>query len=493
MSSVNIQKTILLVFIHGFKGNDHTFQNFPQDLRALIAHTLPQLNVVSIVYPQYETKGDLKECVARFKEWLIDKVIDLEVEARTPSPTVDPSVRVILCGHSMGGIVAAEALLSIAADAPIPPSWSSSNSTDTTSNTTASATAGTSSPPLDPSNLFFPYIQALLTFDTPFLGLNPGIIAHNAEQSGTTAYDAYSTASKLFGRESATSSGATTPDPAVAASKGLPSPSSADTAAAVQPGAHWLRKYAIYTGAAAAIAGMAGATYYNWSHINNGLTWAGSHLQFVGCLARGAELQKRVEHVVRLSQHRGVAFANFYGALGEDVEGGKYYGGLVEGTAKSERTFCIVPRKPQVQEKIAESKRSHDEASDSQTRSQTEVDPGMQQSEQVKNFARDDRRSKGEWVKCVNPAATDEVQAHTAMFEAGKNPDYHGMLPRARDWIVEVVRGTEWYGSETEVGLGFDLGEDEDEADEQKTAEEGSAMTGVERQSDDEEEEHTQH
>lgn len=71
MSSVNIQKTILLVFIHGFKGNDHTFQNFPQDLRALIAHTLPQLNVVSIVYPQYETKGDLKECVARFKEWYV--------------------------------------------------------------------------------------------------------------------------------------------------------------------------------------------------------------------------------------------------------------------------------------------------------------------------------------------------------------------------------------------------------------------------------------
>ena len=64
-----MKKTLLLVFIHGFKGSDHTFHNFPKDLRALLAHTLPKINVEIALYPQYETRGDLRECVARFKDW----------------------------------------------------------------------------------------------------------------------------------------------------------------------------------------------------------------------------------------------------------------------------------------------------------------------------------------------------------------------------------------------------------------------------------------
>jgi hypothetical protein len=36
---------------------------------------------------------------------LQDKVIDLEVAAGTPSPTVDPSVRTVLIGHSMGYVM----------------------------------------------------------------------------------------------------------------------------------------------------------------------------------------------------------------------------------------------------------------------------------------------------------------------------------------------------------------------------------------------------
>ena len=65
------KKTLLLVFIHGFKGTDHTFNNFPKDLRALLSHTLPNINILSITYPQYETRGDLKDCVGKFKEWSV--------------------------------------------------------------------------------------------------------------------------------------------------------------------------------------------------------------------------------------------------------------------------------------------------------------------------------------------------------------------------------------------------------------------------------------
>ena len=64
-----MKKTLLLVFIHGFKGSDHTFHSFPADLRGLLAHTLPKIDILTLQYPQYETRGELKETVARFKEW----------------------------------------------------------------------------------------------------------------------------------------------------------------------------------------------------------------------------------------------------------------------------------------------------------------------------------------------------------------------------------------------------------------------------------------
>lgn len=74
-----MKKTLLLVFIHGFKGTDHTFHSFPQHLKEHLAKALPKINVLSVQYPQYETRGDLKDCVAKFKDWLQNKVIDLEV------------------------------------------------------------------------------------------------------------------------------------------------------------------------------------------------------------------------------------------------------------------------------------------------------------------------------------------------------------------------------------------------------------------------------
>ncbi|KAL1625895.1 hypothetical protein SLS56_007134 [Neofusicoccum ribis] len=106
-----MKKTLLLCFIHGFKvtsaratiretrrltrftkGDDDTFRKFPQHLRGVLENQLPKLTVLAVTYPHYETRGDL----------LQNKIIDLEVANGTPSPTVDPSVRVVLCGHSMG-------------------------------------------------------------------------------------------------------------------------------------------------------------------------------------------------------------------------------------------------------------------------------------------------------------------------------------------------------------------------------------------------------
>ncbi|KAF2486304.1 hypothetical protein BDY17DRAFT_246123 [Neohortaea acidophila] len=407
-----MKKTLLLCFIHGFKGTDSTFENFPSDLRALLAHSLPNLDVLSVQYPRYETRGELKECVGRFKEWLQNKVIDLEVANRTPSPTVDPSVHVVLCGHSMGGIVAAEALLSIARPTNLAPP-------------TEEEDRASSAPPANSTALFFPHISAVISFDTPYLGISPGVLAYGAEEQlnhASSAYKAFDSASSFFGWNSPKN---TTPIPD-AASRGLPAPANASSGSWNKWG-----KYAAFGGAAAALAGAAGAAYLSRDQISKGFSWAGSHLEFVNTLARGAELQKRVERVVQLTQSHHVGFVNFYTALGDKRSTHtKYAGALLD----KDRTFC--------------------------------------------EFARDSSKSKGHWIRSVNEAVGDEVQAHTSMFSRKANPGYHAMLPAARDEIVNSIdrrwygalgsdhtadpRASDWNDNDEDAAGGADMGETEE-------------------------------
>lgn len=62
-------RTLLLCFIHGFKGNDDTFKSFPQDLKVLVGKKLPDHSVESVVYPKYETKGELSQATEQFLLW----------------------------------------------------------------------------------------------------------------------------------------------------------------------------------------------------------------------------------------------------------------------------------------------------------------------------------------------------------------------------------------------------------------------------------------
>ncbi|KAI5288975.1 hypothetical protein KEM52_000961 [Ascosphaera acerosa] len=64
-----MRKTLLLVFVHGFRGGDDTFGSFPRHLRSLVSRRLPDVRVLAQVYPQYETKGELADCVSRFRNW----------------------------------------------------------------------------------------------------------------------------------------------------------------------------------------------------------------------------------------------------------------------------------------------------------------------------------------------------------------------------------------------------------------------------------------
>ena len=219
----------------------------------------------------------------------------------------------------------------------------------------------------------------------------------------------------------------------------------------------------MYGGAAAALAGAAGAAYMNRNQIQAGLSWAGSHLEFVGCLARGAELQQRVEKMVALERTRGVGFGNFYGVLSQEVAGKTKWAGATVG---KERTFCVIPTpvpanqgSPTGRKRSKPSSATAKSAPPSKKRKQKqdaddekEMAAEMEEGEEVDRYAKDSTKDKGDWVKCVNAVAQDEVTAHRSMFNPPKNPDYHGMVSRARDWLDGVV-DREWYDGSSTNGI----------------------------------------
>jgi len=416
-----MRKTLLLVFIHGFKGGDDTFGTFPEHLRALISHALPKVNVVAIAYPRYETRGDLKDCVARFREWLENKVIDLEVANGTPSPTIDPSVHTVLVGHSMGGIVAAETLLLLVNEKPIPASASSLDPDvpNFPSNTTLGSSTTTSHPnpvPVDTESvtLMFPHIQGLLAFDTPFLGLAPEMIAHSLEgghKLASSAYSTYNEVSSLIGW-GAKSDAAAPAVPASASARALPAPSVADIGdAAASPRWQSWGKYAMFAGAAGAVAaGGAAALYSQREKISAGWGWAGSHLLFVGDLAKAERLRQRVEMVNEKCTERGIGAANLYTNLGKGAREGY---GITETLSGRDRTFCNLP---------------------------VAVKEGRGQPAK--------QGSGLQWIKAINEKAKDETTAHMSMFYPRENPGFYALGEASKE-IVTAWVDQGWYQSST--------------------------------------------
>lgn len=56
----------------GLQGGESTFgaeYGFANHLRDSVAKELPKVDVKVLVYPKYETRGDLLDCVGRFTDW----------------------------------------------------------------------------------------------------------------------------------------------------------------------------------------------------------------------------------------------------------------------------------------------------------------------------------------------------------------------------------------------------------------------------------------
>lgn len=310
----------------------------------------------------------------------------------------------------MGGIVAAETLLLLASEQPIP--------SNPTTNRQPAPQPEDDAPVVEPGTFMFPHIQGVLAFDTPFLGIAPGVVSYGAEghyRNATTAYNTFTEVAGIFGY------GKSSPGQASAASaKEAPKalPSTADAAATPS----WQRwgRYAMFAGAAGAVAaGGAAALYSQRQNLTAGFTWVSSHLAFVGCLARTSELKERLEGLVKVQEDRGIGCVNFYTCLGQGA------GNLVAETATGKssfsqkiirpknRTFCVLPPEVENGEDVASSSRV-----------------GLQ------------------WMKAVNNQASDEVQAHLSMFLPKDNPAYFDLVRETcRALVISIDKG--WYNAST--------------------------------------------
>ncbi|KAM0160100.1 hypothetical protein ACHAQE_004715 [Botrytis cinerea] len=386
-----MKRTLLLCFIHGFKGNGETFYTFPQTLQKNVADKLPDDDVELLIYPKYETRGDLLDSTDRFLEWLKAKVMEVRKEkTEAPWPPNDRSVGVILVAHSMGGFVASDALFSILND--------HHDKEDEDSN-----------------HVIFPLIQGILAFDTPYNGLARSMFVYgafsqynkvsniwnimSAASAGLISARSLGTMSaKQAARQAGSSLTATTRTASpgwkiwegIAVKSGVVGAIAAGGVAAYRnretiiSGVKNLNKNSIKDGAEQGYDALGqGLAYINRDSVGQSFAWLSSHLKFVGALMRQKEMVQRLE---RLSKIEGVGIRNFYTSLGEN---GYWTGGYFV----PERTFSAIPA------------------------------PGQ--------------KSHELFIRTVNGAVEDEVQAHMSMFKPQTNDNYDEISEQARDLVVE--------------------------------------------------------
>ncbi|KAJ8068691.1 hypothetical protein OCU04_002390 [Sclerotinia nivalis] len=394
-----MKRTLLLCFIHGFKGDGETFYTFPQSLKKHVAEKLPDDDVELLLYPKYETRGSLLDSTDKFLEWLKGKVMEIRKEkTQNPWPPNDRSVGVILVAHSMGGFVASDALFSILND------HHDQEEKDT-------------------NHVIFPLIQGILAFDTPYNGLARSMFVYgafsqynkvsniwnimSAASAGLISARSLTTMSaKQAARQAGSSMVATTRTASpgwkiwegIAVKSGVVGAIAAGGVAAYRnretiiAGVKNLNKNSIKEGAEQGYDALGqGLAYINRDSVGQSFAWLSSHLKFVGVLMRQKEMVQRLE---RLSKVEGIGIRNFYTSLGEN---GYWSGGYFV----PERTFCAIPA------------------------------PGQ--------------KSHELFIRSVNGAVEDEVHAHMSMFKPETHDNYDKMSQQARDLVVE------WFQSDNKV------------------------------------------
>ncbi|KAG9788877.1 hypothetical protein KCU88_g1638, partial [Aureobasidium melanogenum] len=265
------RRTLLLVYIHGFLGDETSFKSFPAHVHGLLSPTLAATHVVyTKIYPRYKSRENITVARNALSNWLV--------------PHESESTDIILLGHSLGGILAADLILM------------QSNEREGLS--------------------LQHRILGLIAFDTPFLGMHPGVV-------GTGIASLFRTPPQLE-------------EPALLG----PSPFSDSSSAQQDP--TYNPRYTNDVRLANRKGKLQRAWYFWNKHAGELATatkkYVSSHLEFGGCLADYPGLKKRyrairaLEDVVDTTQPRDangrlmrrVRFVNYYtastGRIREDLK-----------------------------------------------------------------------------------------------------------------------------------------------------------------------------
>ncbi|KAG4100171.1 hypothetical protein H8356DRAFT_988042 [Neocallimastix lanati (nom. inval.)] len=84
-------KTVIVVYVHGFLGDNNTFHEFPNLLKDSLK--LYNVRIINKIFPAFETNGVFDDFVNMIIDWLYENTEDYPI---------------ILMGHSMGGILNAD-------------------------------------------------------------------------------------------------------------------------------------------------------------------------------------------------------------------------------------------------------------------------------------------------------------------------------------------------------------------------------------------------
>ncbi|CAK7211002.1 hypothetical protein SCUCBS95973_000982 [Sporothrix curviconia] len=470
-------RILLLCFVHGFKGGDNTFRSFPDDLKDAVSALVPDHDCVeTVVYPRYETKGELAAASQTFLEWLKARVMDVrKAHLDTPWPPNDRQVGVVLVAHSMGGFVAADALC-LALD--------EQKAAQEEAEASGKSEDGSGAPRLPAPPPLFPPIQGLLALDTPYNGLSRSMFVYGA-------FSNYSKVQTVFNVMTAVAAGpmalgrlalSRAARPTASSSGSRSSSSSSSTAAwkmwqlvAVRTGtvgaiaaggvAAYTHRKSIMAGVdrvrrgwkageaeaevgsdgetASAEKGAANASasdgeakkrlslresyqsgvdaigqglaYINRRNVGASFAWLSAHFTFVGALLKQTELNHRLQRLAGL--RGGLGVHDLYVSLGAN---GYWSGGYFV----PERTFCAIP-----------------EATGDKKERKTS---GEKEGEK-ENTGEDDELVSALFERWTMQNCDDEVQAHISMFKRDKNTEYDAMAARA----AQLVAG--WFANEEPV------------------------------------------
>ncbi|RPA74168.1 hypothetical protein BJ508DRAFT_418743 [Ascobolus immersus RN42] len=256
------RKVLLLIFVHGFKGDNDTFAEFPGYLRDLLRPSIPDdVKIRPLIYPQYETSGELSTCVSAFERWFLGKLTDAEMSTGCGMG----SAAAVLIGHSMGGILLADTIIQLGATSQ-------------------------------------GRVLGLMAFDTPYLGLNPKMVSNTVEGKWQQVSKAVSMIQGWTGGGNGNATSTTVTR-------------TTTTTTQINTGGGWL-KWAAGAGGLAAVAAAATVAYTQRSAISGGVGWAGAHLKFVGVLFQTENLTRRMLRLRRFQPN----FANFYTVVNADPQ-----------------------------------------------------------------------------------------------------------------------------------------------------------------------------